>query len=215
MKKICLVTLLFLVAILFETTVVSSIDTFDVRKERLNRLCVFTVRGLAQRGHLKLQSKMQKLNLLFEKTVQDFCRGYSDFYYQQLPPLEEETFLFLSLAIVEKESGFNPYVISKRNAIGLFQVHYDFWKKKIPGLRKEDLKDPYYNTLLGLWILKHNLEIYGSLSKSLKVYFAGSNYRRSYKVKLKADRYASSVIERAFVITDVSTRLWETLGYRL
>ena len=94
------------------------------------------------------------------------------------------------LAVIEVESGFNPYAVSRVGAQGLMQV-MPFWKNEI-GRADDNLTDMETNLKYGCTILKHYIEktdghmadalaryngSYGSYRYSIKVMDAWDNWR--------------------------------------
>lgn len=94
------------------------------------------------------------------------------------------------LAVIEIESGFNPYAVSRVGAQGLMQV-MPFWKKEI-GRVDDNLTDMDTNLKYGCTILKHYIAktdghmadalaryngSYGSYRYSIKVMDAWDNWR--------------------------------------
>lgn len=76
--------------------------------------------------------------------------------------------LYLAVAIVQQESGFDPHALnSPSQDYGLFQVHFPFWRRYFarhePGgyrpLQPEDLFQIPVNVRVGLMILKHDLTL--------------------------------------------------------
>lgn len=86
----------------------------------------------------------------------------------------------LGVAIMEMESSFNPEAINPRTGdYGLFQVHYDFWKKHF--IRKlgnrswpltlEDLYQIDVNIRIGMMIIHHDLILAeGSMTRMIGLY---------------------------------------------
>jgi len=67
--------------------------------------------------------------------------------------------------IVENESHWDPELVSKDQDTGLFQIIPSTaeWVAEQMGLESYDLKDPYTNMSMGLWILKRYPEWYSTL----------------------------------------------------
>ncbi len=87
----------------------------------------------------------------------------------------------LVLAVIEVESSFDRYAISRAGAQGLMQV-MTFWKKEL-GRPEDNLTDPYTNLKYGTSILSYYLEIsQGDTTEAL------SRYNGSYPQTWYAER---------------------------
>ena len=71
----------------------------------------------------------------------------------------------LAYCIVENESHWDPNLVSKDFDTGLFQIIPSTaeWVAEQRGLESYDLKDPYTNMLMGLWILARYPEWFSTL----------------------------------------------------
>lgn len=73
------------------------------------------------------------------------------------------------LAVIEVESHFNPYAVSRAGAQGLMQV-MPFWKELI-GSSEDNLTDIHTNLRYGCTVLKHYLDMeQGELTPALARY---------------------------------------------
>ena len=84
------------------------------------------------------------------------------------------------LALMARESSFNPFVRSKAGAIGLGQIHPKFWADKLKrnGLIREvrDLYDPVINVRCTYFVFLACLkEADNDLPKALRKYVGGKN----------------------------------------
>ncbi len=87
----------------------------------------------------------------------------------------------LVLAIIDVESSFDRYAISRAGAQGLMQV-MSFWKKEL-GRPEDNLTDPYTNLKYGTSILSYYLEMsQGDTTEAL------SRYNGSYPQTWYAER---------------------------
>jgi soluble lytic murein transglycosylase-like protein len=87
----------------------------------------------------------------------------------------------LVLAVIQVESNFNPYAISRAGAIGLMQV-MPFWLKEI-GKPGDNLFSPYTNLRYGCTILKHYLDKEkGNRTRALMRYNGTREWRYPSKV---------------------------------
>ncbi|GAA5445710.1 membrane-bound lytic murein transglycosylase C [Microbulbifer sp. NBRC 101763] len=86
------------------------------------------------------------------------------------------------LAVIQIESAFNPYAVSRVGAQGMMQV-MPFWKKEI-GRPDDNLIDMDTNLRYGCTILKHYIKkAKGNLANAL-AYYNGSYGRHSYSSKV-------------------------------
>ncbi|MEQ9564876.1 MAG: lytic transglycosylase domain-containing protein, partial [Pseudomonadales bacterium] len=87
----------------------------------------------------------------------------------------------LVLAVIEVESGFDRFAISRAGAQGLMQV-MTFWKKEL-GRPEDNLTDPHTNLRYGTSILSYYLELSkGDTTEAL------SRYNGSYPQTWYAER---------------------------
>lgn len=87
----------------------------------------------------------------------------------------------LVLAVIEVESGFDRFAISRAGAQGLMQV-MTFWKKEL-GRPEDNLTDPHTNLRYGTSILSYYLELsQGDTTEAL------SRYNGSYPQTWYAER---------------------------
>lgn len=85
----------------------------------------------------------------------------------------------LVLAVIDVESAFDRFAISRSSALGLMQV-MPFWVKEVGRHDKNELFDIRFNLLLGCRILKYYLDMEnGDLVKGLARY-NGSTGQRWY-----------------------------------
>ncbi|WP_226667950.1 lytic transglycosylase domain-containing protein [Microbulbifer aggregans] len=94
------------------------------------------------------------------------------------------------LAVIQIESAFNPYAISRVGAQGMMQV-MPFWKNEI-GRPEDNLIDMDTNLRYGCTILKHYIgKAKGNMANAL-AYYNGSYGRHTYSSKVLdawADRW--------------------------
>jgi soluble lytic murein transglycosylase-like protein len=84
------------------------------------------------------------------------------------------------LAVIDVESGFNPYAVSSAGAQGLMQV-MPFWREELGRRRLVDIRD---NILMGCTILRYYYEMEkGDWTRTLARY-NGSVGRRDYSQKV-------------------------------
>ena len=93
----------------------------------------------------------------------------------------------LVLSVIQVESNFNPYAISRAGAIGLMQV-MPFWLKEI-GKPGDNLFSPYTNLRYGCTILKFYLDKEkGNRTRALMRYNGTREWRYPTKVYSAFDR---------------------------
>ena len=111
----------------------------------------------------------------------------------------EEEWLPILVGIAKVESTFNPFAISKKNAIGLMQVHWPTWGKILTraGITKRDLFDPVLNANCGAIILLQYV-------KQEKGYLRKALYRYLGKIN---DRYATAVLSEALSFFEFRNRV--------
>lgn len=105
----------------------------------------------------------------FQEYIIDVCKQYSSEINE--PHLE------LVLAVIEKESNYNPSEIGDNgDSYGLMQVqpsqHWDRMERL--GVSETDLLDPYKNVLVGIDYLTECLGKYETIDETLTVYNAGA-----------------------------------------
>jgi hypothetical protein len=83
---------------------------------------------------------------------------------------------YLVMALIQVESGFDPYAVSKSGSYGLMQINYPVWKNEL----NIDLQKIYkveYNIDLGLKILsRYYRETEGDMVSALFLYNNGYKY---------------------------------------
>jgi soluble lytic murein transglycosylase-like protein len=91
----------------------------------------------------------------------------------------------LILAVMKKESAFNPYAVSSRNALGLMQIHPVTWKEYAEKLRlngpPSSAFDPVTNVVVATHVIKDLYDFYRKTAASeselwesvLSAYYAG------------------------------------------
>ena len=118
----------------------------------------------------------------------------------------------LGVAIMERESSFNPYALNRRSGdYGLFQIHYSFWKKHFARKKGSRLwalsfKDLYLinvNVRVGMMIIRHDLVLaHGSVSGMIGFY--------SGRKGMERDQYVLSVLANESRFREYQKK-WESL----
>jgi len=89
---------------------------------------------------------------------------------------EEKVPISVLVAIIDKESGFNPTAISSKGARGLMQV-MPFWARKLKFVKNTtQLHDIYKGIKAGAWIFRRALDkSNGNIKKAIALYNGGSD----------------------------------------
>jgi soluble lytic murein transglycosylase-like protein len=115
----------------------------------------------------------------------------------------------LIMALIDKESQFNPKAVGKAGEVGLMQIMPDTAdkvaqglkliivppKKKIGGGYSElgSLGEPRFNMLIGVAYLAERIQKFGDVPTGLRAYNRGDTTAREYR---PLDRYAEGVALR-------------------
>lgn len=91
-------------------------------------------------------------------------------------------------ALIERESSWRPYVVSKAGAVGLAQVKPSTGREIS---RTLDVHDPWQNLVAGGCYLRKQYDRFGTWRKALHAYRLGPNAR----VSIAAREYATDIIE--------------------
>ena len=86
----------------------------------------------------------------------------------------------LIFAMIEAESSFNPYLVSKQGCRGLMQVNLSVWEEEL-NINKTDLHDIPTGISCGVKILKQYLDQTDSIEEALYLYVGKD---RKYKTKV-------------------------------
>lgn len=129
------------------------------------------------------------IDCALDEDVQEFAYYLSYSYYIDFP---------LVMALMERESSFNPTAESKTNDSGLMQINIcnQDWLSKKLGLT--DFHDPYQNIRAGLYILRGLFEKYDDPAKVLMAYNMGE-YGASvlWKQGITETSYSKKILNRA------------------
>lgn len=111
----------------------------------------------------------------------------------------------LLLALMERESGFNPKAKSKAGAVGLCQIIPKYQKERMTALGVTDLYDPYSNILVCADILaEFRDKYYGDLYLCLMCYNEGEygGAKRKWDEE-RYSSYATGIVERATELGEI------------
>ena len=106
----------------------------------------------------------------------------------------------LVLAVIEKESGYNPDASGDNGkSQGLMQIWRNAHKKRMKKLGAVNLYDPRDNVLVGIDILAEKLEKYEDAEKALIAYNAGdAGAKKHYFSKgIYSNSYSRAVLKIA------------------
>lgn len=149
-------------------------------------------------------SHMDKKSSVFEKYKNeiDMSKFQENIFKLKYPEFTEITGIvfakskeydfnpYLIMALIQVESDFKPYAVSKAGAYGLMQVNYSVWKDEL-AIDFNRIFDKEYNIELGLKILKHYYEeTNGDLLQTL------FHYNNGYLLDNKG--YSDKVISTLF-----------------
>jgi len=97
---------------------------------------------------------------------------------------------YLTMALIQVESNFEPYAVSTAGAYGLMQVNYSVWKNNL-NIDFDRIYEHEYNIDLGLKVLKHYYdEASGNLFTALFRYNNGYKYNNTrYNGKIAATKF--------------------------
>ena len=131
----------------------------------------------------KLEHRIVELSALTD--LQKDVKNYILTYYKKVPPqiasqiadslfqlsMKHDVPLIAVLGVMEVESHFNPYVVSRKGARGLMQVMYTIWKKELDLKNTNELHDIEKGTEAGIRVLRKYLDKEkNNMDKALKRY---------------------------------------------
>ena len=104
----------------------------------------------------------------------------------------------LVMALIEKESGFDPGCVSDEGqSVGLMQIQEKWHREVMDKLGCRDLYDPLQNVRVGVELLKRHFETYQDAAAALMAYNGGQAYAEKMLTEGKISDYAESVLEKA------------------
>jgi|SRR5215510_894480 len=147
--------------------------------------------------------------LIIERNPKATLREFQGFAQTLLAESEKAGIDFkVVLAVIEKESQFNPRAVGSVGEIGLMQIRPELaveiaramgWtyvapvKSKKPGERYESLgslADPSYNVRMGIIHLRDHIKRFGLTAVAFRAYNRGEKFAKEHREK---DRYAEIV----------------------
>lgn len=133
------------------------------------------------------EQKFVPLNVPMDEDLQEFI-----FYLSQAYEMD---FTFV-MALIQRESGYNPDVISKTNDYGLMQINeinHPFLQEQL-GIT--DFTEPYGNIRAGMFILRKLFEKYETPEKVLMAYNMGeTGASRLWEQGIFEINYSKSVLQ--------------------
>lgn len=104
----------------------------------------------------------------------------------------------LVMAVIEKESGFEPKCVSDEGcSVGLMQIQEKWHRGLMDRLGCRDLHDPEQNVRVGVELLKRHFETYQDAAAALMAYNGGQAYADRMIAKGEISAYAAGVLEKA------------------
>lgn len=104
----------------------------------------------------------------------------------------------LVMAVIEKESGFDPKCVSDEGqSVGLMQIQEKWHREVMDKLGCRDLYDPLQNVRVGVELLKRHFETYQDAAAALMAYNGGQAYAERMITEGQISDYAESVLEKA------------------
>lgn len=123
----------------------------------------------------------------FDENLQEFTYYLSTAY---------EIDYSLVLAIIQKESGFVPDIVSPTNDFGLMQINACNHEYLTNEIGVTDFVDPYQNIKAGMFILRGLFDKYDSTSKVLMAYNMGeSGASKLWEQGVLESNYSRSILE--------------------
>lgn len=103
----------------------------------------------------------------------DTCLAEQDTYYQIAQDVGKNTGVpaYIIMAVMKRESDFNPSAISSAGAIGLMQIMVESAEEV--GVPANQLFDPYHNILAGTRYLKKMKSKFNNWGKAFAAYYLG------------------------------------------
>lgn len=104
----------------------------------------------------------------------------------------------LVMAVIEKESGFDPKCVSDEGqSVGLMQIQEKWHHGIMDKMGCRDLYDPLQNVRVGMELLKRHFETYQDAAAALMAYNGGQAYADRMIAEGEISAYAAGVLEKA------------------
>lgn len=119
-----------------------------------------------------------------------FIMSICNTFYPEVDP-------YLIMAMVEKETGYDPALTGALGEQGLMQIMPKYFSDRMDKLRVYDLYDPYSNLLVGIDYVNELINTYAVTEHALMAYNGGPVYARDMIKQGVVSNYASGVIKLA------------------
>ncbi len=104
----------------------------------------------------------------------------------------------LVMALIEKESGFEPECVSDEGqSVGLMQIQERWHREIMDRLGCWDLYDPIQNVRVGVELLRRHFETYRDAAAALMAYNGGQSYADRMIAEGEISAYADGVLKKA------------------
>ena len=137
-----------------------------------------------------------KLPTLKDVTYYDVPLSYSLQRYIYEVCADEEVPVSLVIAMIDKESQFNPEAVSDTDDYGLMQINKINHETLGEQYRAADMLDPYQNVFCGVKMMGSYIEAYdGDYNKALMTYNMGDyGAKKAWENGIKSTSYSESVL---------------------
>lgn len=137
-----------------------------------------------------------KLPTLKDVTYYDVPLSYSLQRYIYEVCADEEVPVSLVIAMIDKESQFNPEAVSDTDDYGLMQINKINHETLGEQYRAADMLDPYQNVFCGVKMMGSYIKAYdGDYNKALMTYNMGDyGAKKAWENGIKSTSYSESVL---------------------
>lgn len=137
-----------------------------------------------------------KLPTLEDVTYYDVPLSYSLQRYIYEVCADEEVPVSLVIAMIDKESQFNPEAVSDTGDYGLMQINKINHETLEEQYRAADMLDPYQNVFCGVKVIGSYIKAYeGDYNKALMAYNMGEyGAKKAWESGIKSTSYSESIL---------------------
>lgn len=137
-----------------------------------------------------------KLPTLEDVTYYDVPLSYSLQRYIYEVCADEEVPVSLVIAMIDKESQFNPEAVSDTDDYGLMQINKINHETLEEQYRAADMLDPYQNVFCGVKVIGSYIKAYdGDYNKALMAYNMGEyGAKKAWESGIKSTSYSESIL---------------------